>query len=76
MAFMGRLLKSDIDDQSSRVFRTLACDDIDKISLVGQCKLLESEYEISYSKQCLNNPNKTDEFLAEAGRLEQGTQNG
>ena len=33
MAFVGRLLKSD-DNQSSRVFDTLACDHIDLISLM------------------------------------------
>ena len=66
MAFVGRLLKSDKDDQSSWVFRTLACDDIDKISLVDQCKLLESDNGTCYTEQCLNNPDKTDEVLAEA----------
>ena len=69
MAFVGRLLKSDKEDQSSRVFRTLACDDIVKISLVDQCKLLESEYGTSYTEQCLNNPDKTDVFLAEAKKI-------
>ena len=69
MGFVGRLLKSNKDNQSSRGFHTLACDDIDKISLVDQCKLLESEYGISCTEQCLNNPDKTDEFLAEAKKI-------
>ena len=51
------------------VYRTLACDDIDKICLVDQCKLLESEYGTSYTEKCLNNPDKTDEILAEAKRI-------
>ena len=69
MVFVGRLLKSDKDDQSSWVFCTLACDHIDKISLVDQWKLLESECGTSYTEQCLNNPDKTDEFLAEVKQI-------
>ena len=44
MTFLGKFLCPTRDDLSSRVFRTLASDDIYRISVVEQCQFLESEF--------------------------------
>ena len=66
LAFLVKFLQSTSDNHSSRVFRTLAFEDVSKISLVEQCKLLESEFGTSFAAQCLNNPENAQLVLQEA----------
>ena len=54
--FLMKLLQSNHDKISSRVFRTLASEDVSKISLVEQCQQLECEFGTSYLEKCLNDP--------------------
>ena len=56
LTFLVKFLQSTSDNLSSRVFRTLASEDVSKISLVEQCQLLESEFGTSFVTQCLNDP--------------------
>jgi hypothetical protein len=63
LAFLGKLLRSTRDDLSSHVFRTLASDNIYRISLV---EFLESEFRTSLTEQCLNDPDGSAIILADA----------
>jgi hypothetical protein len=66
LTFLVKLLQSTSDNLSSRVFRTLASEDVSKISLVEQCQLLESESGTSFAAQCLNDPGNAQLVLQEA----------
>ena len=63
---MGKLLQSSNNDQSSRVFCTVASDDVYKISIVEQCQFLEEEFGTSFTERFLNGPNNADDILKEA----------
>ena len=55
LKFLARVLVND-DNISSRVFRTLASDDVYEISLVQQCRFLESFFGTNFLQLCLHNP--------------------
>ena len=57
ISFLAKLLPSDGNELSARVFRTLATDSVYNISLVQQCRWLESELGIdSVLSKCLASP--------------------
>ena len=63
---MVKLLQSNGDNLSSRIFRTMASDDIHKISLIEQCQFLEDGYDTSFVADCLNDPENAHLFFKEA----------
>ena len=55
--FLAKLLESEEDDLSSRVFRTLSADNVFEISLVEQCKWLQNELRVDpILQRCLSDP--------------------
>ncbi len=66
LVLLCKVLLSDGDEISSRIFCTLAAENVHNISLVQQCQLLESEYGTTYMKQCLEDPQSVCSVLAEA----------
>ena len=69
LAFLVKLLQCNHDKISSRVFRTLAFEDVSKISLVEQCQQLGCEFGTSYLEKCLNNPDNAHLTLREAKEM-------
>ena len=66
LTFLVKLLQPTSDSLSSRVFHTLASEDVCKISLVEQCQLLECDFGTSIVMQCLNEPENAITILQEA----------
>ena len=66
LAFLVKLLQSNRDNLSSRIFRTMASDDIHKISLIEQCQFLEDGYDTSFVADCLNDPENAHLVFKEA----------
>ena len=55
--FLAKLLESEEDDLSSRVFRTLSAENVFEISLVEQCKWLQNELRVDpILQRCLSDP--------------------
>ena len=53
--FLAKLLESEEDDLSSRVFRTLSAENVFEISLVEQCKWLQNELRVDpILQRCLS----------------------
>ena len=69
LAFVVKLLQSNHDKISSCVFRTLASEDVSKISLVEQCQQLECEFGTSYLEKCLNDPDNAHLTLRKAKEM-------
>ena len=63
--FLAKLLDKS-DALSAQVFRTLACDDVYKVSLVQQCRSLEQLFGTNYLQQCLSNPSEACLIVREA----------
>ena len=61
-----KLLQSNGNNLSSRIFRTMASDDIHKISLIEQCQFLEDGYDTSFVADCLNDPENAHLVFKEA----------
>ena len=43
LSFLSKLLSNSKDSMNSRVFTTLAIEDVYSVSLVSQCRMLEEE---------------------------------
>ena len=57
LRFLAKLLESEEDDLSYRVFRTLSAENVFEISLVEQCKWLQNELRVeSILQRCLSDP--------------------
>ena len=69
LTFLVKLLQSTHDNISSRVFHTLAAEDVSKISLVEQCQQLECEFGTSFLEKCLNDPDNAHSTLREAKEM-------
>ena len=66
LALLGKLIHSDGVKLSSRVFHTLAAENVYKISLAEQCQFLESELGTTFTAKCLNDPENSSSIVAEA----------
>ena len=66
LALLGKLLHSDGVKLSSRVFHTLAVEDVYMISLFEWCQFLESELGTTFTAKCLNDPENSSSIVAEA----------
>ena len=54
--FLSKLLPGNKDTISQRVFSSLAIDDIYDISIIQQCRMLESELDTCVLAKCLSDP--------------------
>ena len=61
--FLSKLLCSTRDSLSSRVFTSLAMNDIYEISIVQQCKMLESSLDTDILAKCLISPENAVEIV-------------
>ena len=66
LTFLVKQLQPTSDSLSSRVFYTLASEDVCRISLVQQCQLLKLDLGTSIVTQCLNEPENVITILQEA----------
>ena len=57
LSFLSKLLTNSNDILSSRIFTTLAMDEIYSISVVQQCRMLEAPLSTDIVNQCLTSPN-------------------
>ena len=57
LSFLSKLLTNSNDILSSRIFTTLAMDEIYSISVVLQCRMLEAPLSTDIVNQCLTSPN-------------------
>lgn len=55
LGFLLKVVKGD-DSLSSRVFRSIAADDVESLALVKQCRFLEEAYGSSYTSDVISNP--------------------
>ena len=63
LTFLSKLLSSSEGTLSSRVFKTLAMEDIYSISLVQQCRMLESTLGTNVVTECLKNPDAASSIV-------------
>ena len=63
LTFSSKLLSNYKDTMSSRIFISLAIEDIYNISVVQQCKMLEATLATNIMDQCLSNPNNAPEIV-------------
>ena len=63
LTFSSKLLSNYKDTMSSRIFISLAIEDIYNISVVQQCIMLEATLATNIMDQCLSNPNNVPEIV-------------
>ena len=63
LTFSSKLLLNYKDTMSSRIFISLAIEDIYNISVVQQCEMLEATLATNIMDQCLSNPNNAPEIV-------------
>ena len=63
LMFLSKLLCSTRDSLSSRVFTSLAMNDIYEISIIQQCKMLESSLDTDILAKCLTSPENAVEIV-------------
>ena len=63
LTFSSKLLSNYKDTMSSRIFISLAIEDIYNISVVQQCEMLEATLATNIMDQCLSNPNNATEVV-------------
>ena len=63
LMILSKLLCSTRDSLSSRVFTSLAMNDIYEISIVQQCKMLESSLDTDILAKCLTSPENAVEIV-------------
>ena len=56
LTFLSKLLSNNGDTMSSRIFTSLAIEDVYSISIVQQCKMLEATLSTDVVNQCLSTP--------------------
>ena len=56
LSFLHRICSSESDTLCSEVYKTLTYPDIESISLVKQCRLLELPYSSNFTSEILTNP--------------------
>ena len=63
LTFLSKLLSSSEDTLSSRVFKTLAMEDVYSISLVQQCRMLESTLGTNVVTEYFKNPDAASSIV-------------
>ena len=63
LTFLSKLLSNYKDTMSSRIFISLAIEDIYNISVVQPCKMLGATLAANIVDQCLSNPNNAPEIV-------------
>ena len=69
LTFLSKLLTNSNDSMSSRIFTTLAMEDVYSISIVQQCKMLEAPLGTDLTSQCLSNPDDAVSIICSGKKL-------
>ena len=69
VSFLSKLLSNSKDSASSRVFTTLAIEDVYSVSLVSQCRMLEASLKIDIVYQCLKRPQEATAIVRSNKKL-------
>ena len=56
LKYLSKLLLSDEDTISTRIFNSVAMEDVYNCSIIQQCRMLEAHLGTSFLAMCLNNP--------------------